>query len=79
MNISLHTGPNGEPEGGSFVGTFEREEVVYLGAFLGPRGYSKFMSGGHGPYDPIWGTKGSLLRLRCIGAERPRTQLLIYC
>ena len=27
----------GEPGGGSFAGTFERKEVVYLGSFLGPR------------------------------------------
>ena len=30
---------NGKPEGGSFVGTFERKEVVHLGSFLGPSGY----------------------------------------
>jgi len=57
MSISLHRGPAGEPGGGSFAGTFERKEVVYLGSFLRPRGYSDFMSGGHGSHDPIWGTK----------------------
>jgi hypothetical protein len=34
--ISLHRGPLGEPGGGSFAGTFERKEKVYLGSFLGP-------------------------------------------
>ena len=63
MTISLHTGPTGEPEGGSFEGTFEREVVVHLGSFLGPRGYYKFMSGGHGSYDPIWGTKGPSIKV----------------
>jgi len=36
------------------------------------------MSGGHGSHDMIWSTWALLLRPRCIGAERPRTQLLIY-
>ena len=39
MSLSLHRCPTGEPRGGSFAGTFERKEVVYLGSFLGPRGY----------------------------------------
>jgi len=29
----------GEPGGGSFAGTFERKEIIYLGSFLGPRGH----------------------------------------
>ena len=29
----------GNLEWGSFVGTFERKEKVYLGSFLGPRGH----------------------------------------
>ena len=32
-------GSTGEPGWGSFAGTFERKEVVYLGSFLGPRDY----------------------------------------
>jgi len=39
MRISLHRGPAGELGGGSFAGTFERKEVVYLGFFSGPRGH----------------------------------------
>jgi len=38
MSISVHRDPTGEPGGGSFAGTFERKEV-YLGSFLGPRGF----------------------------------------
>jgi len=37
--LSLHSGPVGEPGGGSFAGTFERKVVVYLGSFLGPKGH----------------------------------------
>jgi len=37
--ISLHRGPVGEPGGDSLAGTFERKRMVYLGAFLGPRGH----------------------------------------
>ena len=37
--VKLHRGPAGVPGGGSFAGTFERKEVVYLGSFLGPRGF----------------------------------------
>jgi len=36
---ALHRGPAGEPGGGSFAETFARKEIVYLGCFLGPRGY----------------------------------------
>jgi len=39
MSISLHRGPAGEPGGGYFAATFERKEAVFLGFFLGPRGY----------------------------------------
>jgi hypothetical protein len=39
VDISLHRGPVGEPERGSFDGIFERKEKVYLRSFLGPRGY----------------------------------------
>jgi len=34
MSISLHRGPAGEPGGGSFAGTFERKEAVFLASFL---------------------------------------------
>jgi len=38
--VSLSIGaPLGNMEGGSFVWTFERKEVVYMGSFLGPRGH----------------------------------------
>jgi hypothetical protein len=47
MGISLHTGPIGETGGGSFAGTFEKKEEVYLGSFLGPRGHYDFKYGGH--------------------------------
>ena len=45
--ISLHSGPAGEPGGGSFAGIFERKEKVYLGSFLGPRGHRDLKSGDH--------------------------------
>ena len=34
-----YVSPAREPGGGSFAGTFERKEVVYLGPFFGPRGH----------------------------------------
>jgi len=35
-SISLHRGPAGKSGTGSFVGNFERKEVVYMASFLGP-------------------------------------------
>jgi len=46
--VSLSIGsPLGNLDGGSFAGTFERKEKVYLGSFLGPRGHYDFKFGGH--------------------------------
>jgi len=36
------------------------------------------MSGGHSSHDPNGAQRANLLRPRCVGAERPRTQLQIY-
>jgi hypothetical protein len=38
-DISLLTGPIGEPGGDSLAETFERKKIVYLGFFLVPRGH----------------------------------------
>jgi len=37
--ISLHRGSTWEPGGDLLAGTFDRKRIVYLGSFLGPRGY----------------------------------------
>jgi len=36
MGLPLHSGPFGEPGGGSFAGTFERKENYIWGRFLDP-------------------------------------------
>jgi len=36
-DISLHTGPVGEPGGGSFAGTFDRKEKYISVLFLDPK------------------------------------------
>ena len=47
LGISLPRGRNGEPAGDSLAGTFWEKRIIYLGSFLGPRGYYEFKSGGH--------------------------------
>jgi hypothetical protein len=37
--ICLYRGPVGEPGGDWLAGTFGEKRIVYLGFFLGPRGY----------------------------------------
>jgi hypothetical protein len=84
-SISLRRVPVGEPGGGSFAGTFDRKEGVYLGSFLGHRGHYDSKSGGHlnilvkelGSPDLIsdYGThRGPSVSPRCIGNVRTRTQ-----
>jgi hypothetical protein len=70
MSISLHRGPVGEPGGGSFAGTFQRKEKVYLGSFLWPRGHSYFKSGGH--LELLVNEQGSPELIRDYGAQRAR-------
>jgi hypothetical protein len=38
VGFSLHRGPVGEPGGGSFAGTFERQEKYIWVPFLDPEG-----------------------------------------
>ena len=75
MSISLHRVPAGEP-GGVLCGTLERKKWYTWVPFLDPE-VIKIKSGGHGSHDHK-GHKGPVkIRPRCIGAEGPRTQLII--
>ena len=80
-SISVPRGPTGEPGGDSLAGTFWKK--IYLGSFLGPRGYWDFKSGGHlgtlvkGQGSPElildYGAQRAI-RSRCVGTVRARTQ-----
>ena len=84
MDFSLHKGPVGESEGGSFAVTFERKEKHIWVPFLDPEDIKILSLGAIGNFGKgtglsgvdirLWGTKGLSVRPRCIGTVRAQTQ-----